>query len=262
MIKLKKEKTAPTVIDRNGNCKLSLATNANILLFETNPIDYVTQVSKFEFFSDIYGHANIKASLINSQNGKCAFCEQNILSVSHGDIEHFRPKGGYKQNNKDILNTPGYYWLAYTWDNLLFACEICNQSFKKNLFPIRNQAKRAINHHISLKFEKPILINPYSENPKFIIGYNKEYAFGKDKKGRGNKTIEILGLNRDSKGESDLVEIRKDYLDTIEQIYITSKKTADHQTSQAQIDRSIQLMKKFRSKNKQFSAMINDNFPI
>lgn len=262
MIKLKKENLVPKVLNIYGHCKLTLATNSNNLSYEANPNNYVTQASKFEFYSDIYGHTNIKTSLINSQNGKCAFCEQNILSVSHGDIEHFRPKGGYKQNNKDVLHYPGYYWLAYNWDNMFFACEICNQSFKKNLFPIRNQTKRAINHHFNLKFEKPILINPYTENPKFILGYNQEYAFGKDKRGRGNKTIEILGLNRDSKGESDLLEIRRDYLLLVEQTYKTSLKVADHQTSQAEIDRAKNLMKRMRGKNKKFSAMINDNFPV
>lgn len=262
MIKLKKEKSAPQVLNKKGNCKLSIATNSNKALYDANPNNYITQVSKFEFDGDIYGHTNIKTSLINSQKGKCAFCEQNILNISYGDVEHFRPKGGYKQIQTDSLNHPGYYWLAYNWDNMLFSCTICNQRFKKNLFPILNQTKRAVNHYMDLKYEKPILINPYFENPKFLIEFNQEFARGKDKKRRGEKTIEILGLNRNEHGTSDLVEIRKDYLDTVEQIYITSKKTADHQTSQAQIDRSIELMKKFRSKNKQFSAMINDNFPI
>lgn len=262
MIKLKKTYPIPNVLNILRSCKLTSETNSNNLLYDSNPNNYVSQLSKFIFDSDIYGHTNIKTSLILSQNGKCAFCEQNVVGTSYGDVEHFRPKGGYKQYENDSLCIPGYYWLAYNWDNLLFSCGICNQRFKKNLFPILNQTKRAINHHVDLKYEKPILINPYFENPKYLIGYNQEIACGKDKKGRGKKTIEILGLNRDDNGISDLLEIRKDYFDTVEQIYITSKKTADHQTSQAQIDKSIELMKKYRSKNKQFSAMINDNFPI
>jgi hypothetical protein len=54
--------------------------------------------------------------------GKCAYCEAPVDAVAHGDVEHFRPKGKY-------------WWLAYCYDNYVFACQICNQSFKGEEFP-------------------------------------------------------------------------------------------------------------------------------
>src|SRR5690606_19607561 len=113
-------------------------TISNNTLYDGSPQNYDTGAVKMSFDSGIYGHTNIKTELINNQSGKCAFCEQHILSISYGDVEHFRPKGGYKQNYKDSLHKPGYYWLAYDWDNLLFCCQKCNQRYKKNYFPLRN----------------------------------------------------------------------------------------------------------------------------
>jgi hypothetical protein len=43
--------------------------------------------------------------------------------VAHGDVEHFRPKSHY-------------WWLAYCYDNYVFACQLCNQSFKGDEFPV------------------------------------------------------------------------------------------------------------------------------
>ena len=67
--------------------------------------------------------------------GKCAYCESRIAENQPGDIEHFRPKNAVKDiNNQNVeINRghgnephPGYYWLAYSWQNLLPACRDCN----------------------------------------------------------------------------------------------------------------------------------------
>lgn len=55
--------------------------------------------------------------------GKCAYCEAPTAGVAHGDVEHFRPKSVY-------------WWLAFSFDNYLYSCQICNQSFKSDNFPI------------------------------------------------------------------------------------------------------------------------------
>jgi hypothetical protein len=54
---------------------------------------------------------------------KCAYCEAPTSTVAHGDVEHFRPKSIY-------------WWLAYCFDNYLFSCQICNQIYKGDEFPI------------------------------------------------------------------------------------------------------------------------------
>ncbi len=76
---------------------------------------------KIQFKSTFWKGA--KGQLKKESHGKCAYCEANTEVVAHGDVEHYRPKSIY-------------WWLAYTYDNYLYACQICNQQYKSNRFPI------------------------------------------------------------------------------------------------------------------------------
>ncbi len=67
-----------------------------------------------------------KKQLKKESHGKCAYCEAPTAVVAHGDVEHFRPKSKY-------------WWLAYCYDNYLFSCQLCNQSFKGNEFPLGDE---------------------------------------------------------------------------------------------------------------------------
>ena len=57
-------------------------------------IKYQTGVRDFDFKSAIYGHTSIKKILKKIQSKKCCFCESKVPHIAHGDVEHFRPKGG------------------------------------------------------------------------------------------------------------------------------------------------------------------------
>jgi len=177
----------------------------------------------FDFDAKIYGHEQVKTALKEMQQGKCAFCESKVTHIAYGDVEHFRPKGGFRQQPEDPLGRPGYYWLAYDWNNLLFACQLCNQRFKKNLFPLEDPAKRARNHHEDHARERPMLIDPAREDPDQAIGFRSEYAFGRDPIGRGAATIDVLRLNR-----IELSERRRDVLIRIHSL-LEIVRVADHQ---------------------------------
>ena len=127
--------------------------------------------------------------------------------IAHGDVEHYRPKGGVRQNDPDALEQPGYFWLAYVWENLFFACQLCNQSFKKNLFPLADPTTRARNHLDDLTAEEPMLIHPADEEPGAFIAFREEMAFPINDHPRARTTIEVLGLNREA-----LAEMRLDRL--------------------------------------------------
>lgn len=86
----------------------------------------------------IYGDPAIKGELLAAQHGKCAYCEIRIES-EYGAVDHYRPKGGVRQTRAALPTTPGYFWLAYAWDNLLVACSRCNTS-KSDLFPLVDPA--------------------------------------------------------------------------------------------------------------------------
>ncbi len=90
--------------------------------------------SKLTIKSDIYAAPDVKQTLKDMQHGKCCFCESKITHIAYGDVEHFRPKKAVLQDGQ--LERPGYYWLAYTWENLLFSCELCNRREKGAWFRI------------------------------------------------------------------------------------------------------------------------------
>lgn len=129
-----------------------------------------------------------KAKVRADSAKKCAYCEASTSVVAHGDVEHFRPKSIY-------------WWLAYDFDNYLFACQICNQLHKKDFFPVSPQEERlpppdmpalrpttkeeakalaetlAFDASISsdnlvrlrLVGEDPDLVNPYLEDPTSLF---------------------------------------------------------------------------------------------
>src|SRR4051812_1734670 len=53
--------------------------------------------------------------------GKCAYCESPLGMEVAGGSDHFRPIRSVAEHP----DHPGYYWLAYDWDNLLPACGMC-----------------------------------------------------------------------------------------------------------------------------------------
>ena len=159
------------------------------------------------FRREVYGLA--KPTLIARQHGKCAFCESKLLHVSSGDVEHFRPKAGWRQAAEEPLQKPGYYWLAYSWDNLLLACSQCNRRHKSNLFPLEDRASRATSPSDDLGLERPSFVDPGAEDPAEHIGFRAEVAVARTVRGR--VTVDALGLNRPA-----LVERRADFLQIVE----------------------------------------------
>jgi hypothetical protein len=102
MIRVTKPGQSPSILREKGR----RTTEANQQAFEGGE-------RIFEFESSIYGAKSVKNALIKAQHGKCAFCESQVRHIAHGDVEHYRPKGGFRQNDPDPLEQPGYFWLAY-----------------------------------------------------------------------------------------------------------------------------------------------------
>jgi len=168
-------------------------THTNLLLDKYNSGE--RNFASSEFNSNIYGHDEVKVELIKSQDYKCCFCESFIGHISYGDVEHFRPKAGWVQEN-ETLNRPGYYWLAYKWDNLLLSCQKCNQRHKKNYFPLLDPAKRALSHIDNVDTEEPTFIHPAKDFPEKHITFSEEIPKAIKGDTRGKITIEKLGLDR------------------------------------------------------------------
>ena len=114
--------------------------------------------------------------------------------TSPGRIDHFRPKGAVRQSKGSDRVHPGYYWLAYQWDNLVFACEDCNLK-KSDYFPLEDPGHRARNHLDDLDRESPLLLNPYVEtDPGAHLTFDGSAC--QPRTARGRMTVTSLKLNR------------------------------------------------------------------
>jgi uncharacterized protein (TIGR02646 family) len=179
----------------------------------------------FKFDSSFYAAEDVKQALIKMQHGKCCLCESKITHVAYGDVEHFRPKKAVLEDD-GLLRRPGYYWLAYTWENLLLACEICNRREKRNVFPI--EGERAKRPGDDLDQEQPLFIDPAGpDDPETLITFTDlGRAVAVDGNRRGQITIQKLGLNRD-----DLEEERRKRLQTLRWL-VMLKRLAESQQDQ------------------------------
>lgn len=170
---------------------------------------------RFDFDRSIYAAPAVKITLQTAQHGKCAFCESKFTHVGYGDVEHFRPKAAFQQRAKDKLVRPGYYWLAYEWSNLFFSCQLCNQSFKRNLFPLRNPRQRARIHRDDLQVERPLLLDPSMVDPETILSFREETVYAISGNHLGRTTIHVFGLNR-----KELLEARRERFEIIQSLLL------------------------------------------
>lgn len=84
--------------------------------------------------NEIDGYKVVAHDLWSAQQYKCCYCERKI-ACPYNDVEHYRPKASATRHPGSTA-THGYWWLAFTWENLLFACPMCNRSGKNDLFPL------------------------------------------------------------------------------------------------------------------------------
>lgn len=117
MIPLKRSRAPSSVSATFRTPKLQLKIRRLIDLY------YEAQTSGASLDFASAGWKPAKGQLKRESNGKCAYCEASTDTVAHGDVEHFRPKSLY-------------WWLAFCYDNYLFACQVCNQVHKGDNFPV------------------------------------------------------------------------------------------------------------------------------
>lgn len=190
MIRIRKRAVAPAILTTQGDAdRLRLQA-----IFTADPVACQAPRNK-RLVADaaIYGHADVKDALVVDQHGKCCYCESKFEATGFGDVEHFRPKAGVRQQPKSPLEKPGYYWLAYTWSNLLYSCEICNRRYKSNWFPLINPTGRARQHQDRLSHERPLLPHPCRTDPMAELTFHKHIAVEKRQSARGGPAYGPMG---------------------------------------------------------------------
>lgn len=152
-----------------------------------------------------YNNEKLKEDLKKIHNNKCIYCEKSLIDTD-AEIEHFRPKNSSENNSRTCDKSTSYYWLAYSWDNLLYVCKQCNRN-KSNCFDIegvrlaysgdsldslhdkiedlnREEMPKCINPEVEV-FEKDIIVN--FNNGKLESLGNKKFQY----------TSKVCKLNRD-----------------------------------------------------------------
>lgn len=146
-------------------------------------------------YNNRYKAEDIKSTLSLIYKNKCAFCEQKVEQFH---VEHFRPKRTY-------------YWLAFSWDNLLLACHTCNQN-KGSTFEIEgtlksfSRNKKSINtiNSSSREYdavEKPKMVNPENTDPIGKLEFRRSGGITSKHK-RFLHTIEKCKIDRDYLNDS------------------------------------------------------------
>ena len=140
---------------------------------------------------DFGDYAVVKKDLAAMQHNKCCYCEKREEQAKYRDVEHYRPKSQY-------------YWLTWTWENLLFACQDCNREQKKDKFPLNGAGGRLLPEDSPPGAEFPMVLDPSdpAADPTSHIRFVRERLQGLERwipQGLtpiGKKTIEVCGLDR------------------------------------------------------------------
>jgi uncharacterized protein (TIGR02646 family) len=157
---------------------------------------YRTQ-RRFRFQSRYWSLA--RDELAVAGQGKCAYCETHIGPTGGATVDHFRPKTRATGMPKGDTAPDHYWWLAYSWDNLVYSCMSCNRA-KRSKFPVRGRRAEPFESTAS---EDPLLLNPYGrEDPARHLSFDTD-GLVEARTEIGHWTISVLQLNR-----PDLVEAR------------------------------------------------------
>jgi uncharacterized protein (TIGR02646 family) len=232
VIRLVRPARAPRLLQTEGAAETTRLCAA----YNQDRAAYRAGTKRFEFHAELYGHTTVKRALLKFQHDKCAFCEAKITHIAFGDVEHYRPKGGFRQRRSGVLKVPGYYWLAYDWRNLLVSCAVCNQRFKGNRFPLALHSPRARSPRHDLQRERPLFLNPAEDDPAQHLGFRDHVVYAVEDSPRGKATRQGLGLNRPK-----LKEDRERYLDLIRAHLVLARMTtySGHSESRLLLRRAV-----------------------
>jgi uncharacterized protein (TIGR02646 family) len=121
-----------------------------------------------DIYNSRYKLKDVKSALVEIYKNKCAFCEQKVEQFH---VEHFRPKQLYP-------------WLAFSWDNLISACQYCNE-YKSTNFRIRGAKVTFVSNLSNIKniyqlsraydlTELPDFVNPETTDPSGMLRFAKD----------------------------------------------------------------------------------------
>ena len=128
MIGLRRSKVRPPILCTGGKGATAAAAHERSWVADPS--------GKFEF-EPHWQKPDVRGALHAMQGWVCAYCQRKIDPRETKHVDHFRPKNGTGEGESG-----GYWWLAYSFDNYLLSCGLCNER-KGDRFPIEKGAARA-----------------------------------------------------------------------------------------------------------------------
>lgn len=206
---------------------------------------------------DFQGYEVAAVPLFLAQGKKCCYCEKDF-ERAYNDVEHFRPKA--RAQRGPGFSEHGYWWLAWTWENLFFACPSCNRTYKNMQFPLGEGSVPLVPEQQPPGAERPMLIDPCRDDPLDFIEFRPVTIRGRTtwlphgKNPRGDKTIEVLGLDREG-----LVGLYTEHVNRDVRAKITSfKRVIDSGESRAIQQEWRRLVRSLLRRDARFAALSHD----
>jgi uncharacterized protein (TIGR02646 family) len=213
--------------------------------------------------ASIYGHIDVRIALEELFHDKCAYCETKMVADSDWDVEHFRPKGRVAENDQH----PGYYWLAYTWDNLYPSCTHCNQrrkdkprwgdltqagaGGKMDQFPLEDETTRAMSPQDDINRELTLLLDPCFDNPEQHLSFDpKGQIIKANNSQKGKVSMEVFHLKR-----RRLRDARRDKIEEIVDLVKLIRKCESEDRGEALQDFNNHLQKYHLANNCEYAAV-------
>jgi uncharacterized protein (TIGR02646 family) len=191
---------------------------------------------RFQWEPTISLLAKVKIPLSKLSYGKCAYCEQVIAGLPN--LEHFRPIRGAIAHEGEF-SPDHYWWLAFEWENLLPSCVQCNVA-KGKRFPTKGPRAAVGSVGEALAREEALLLDPTVDNPEVHLLFT-ETGQVVSRTERGEATIEVLALNRES-----LVSERLARLERLRSAFVSLAAT-ENKNALEQLKRSTVSLKAFFS---------------
>ncbi len=236
-------------VEKSDNVPATLATRG---VAETELLrKCVAADEPYNIKAAVYAAPDVKDQLKTDQHGKCAYCER-YFNGDYGAVEHFRPKAAYQQGPGAPICKPGYYWLAYDWQNLLYSCSECNTGCKRNLFPLADDAQRNIASE-DIDKEQPMLLNPAKDEIGDFIEFHRHMIVAKNSapsKDKAEKTIGLLRLN----DRRDLVARRKGVWETY-QTLCKIREIAELRGDEDEVEGIESIIAGMQSEESEFTGM-------
>jgi hypothetical protein len=161
----------------------------------------LTEVERAEIIENnqtLWRDDRIRNWLLQQFNNKCWYTEAQE-SVSSYHVDHYRPKGRVKDLEGNV--SEGYWWLAFDWGNYRICGQLINVK-KLDVFPLV-EGLRATQDPVSLELESPLIIDPTTNETRFIsYEQDEDVCLAVVAAGispietlRAQESINVLGLN-------------------------------------------------------------------